>query len=734
MNGKRLLFVLLFASATFSAFAYDFSAVAPSGQTLYYQLVAGGACVTYPSNNQFDPYAGYVAPTGSLTIPSTVSYGGTTYSVTSIGSYAFYCCSGLTIVTIPNSVSSIGSGAFILVRHIEYYGIATGAPWGATSLNGVVDGDFVFSNSDRDTLNAYIGVGGAVTIPFSVTTIGNSAFYGCSGLTSITIPNSVTSIGYRAFCYCSSLTTVTIPSSVTYIGDVAFGACSGLTSIFIPDGVSSIGAGVFNGCSGLTSVTIPNSVTSIGNSAFYDCSGLTSVTIPNSVTSIGGYAFDNCSGLTSVTIPNSVTSIGWYAFYNCSRLTSVTIGNSVTSIGDYVFCDCSGLTSVTIPESVTSIGTAAFNQCSSLTSITIPNSVTSIGYWAFHLCDGLTSVTIPSSVTSISDEAFRGCSGLTEIYSESNVAPTLGTDCFADVPSTIPIFIPCGSQLSYYSRWSYFSNFIEDEGYSFSVTTTDSTQGHVAILTTPTCQAPTAVFHAVANNGHLFDHWSDGNTDNPRSLTLTSDTTIVAFFSSLVYDTVFVHDTTYVDILVHDTVTLTEYVTVHDTTYIDVHDTTYINVPYPVHDTTYIDVPYPVHDTTILVDTLTVTQYDTITNTVYDTIDNYVYDTVTLTDTLWLTQYDTLWLHDTIIIHDTVYITEEGIDGVEALNAKVYSREGRIVVEGAEGNRVTLYDVTGRVLATKQDDYSPLRFDAPASGTYLIKIGAYPARRVVVIR
>ena len=105
-----------------------------------------------------------------------------------------------------------------------------------------------------------------------------------------------------------------------------------------------------------------------------------------------------------------------------------------------------------------------------------------------------------------------------------------------------------------------------------------------------------------------------------------------------------------------------------------------------------------------------------------------------MTDTLWLTQTDTLWLHDTIIIHDTIYITQEGIDGVDALNAKVYSSQGQIVVEGADGNTVWLYDINGRVLATKQDDYTPLRFDAPVSGTYIIKIGLFPARKVVAIR
>ena len=230
---------------------------------------------------------------------------------------------------------------------------------------------------------------------------------------------------------------------------------------------------------------------------------------------------------------------------------------------------------------------------------------------------------------------------------------------------------------------------------------------------------------AIATCGFRFTHWQDGEVSNPRTITLGDDTVFTAYFE-MHSDTVFIHDTAYVD--------------VHDTTYIDVHDTTYINVP--VHDTTVVTdtvtlTEYvPVHDTTYIMqtDTMTVTQYDTVTNTVYDTIDNYIYDTLTLTDTLWLTQTDTIWLHDTIIIHDTIYITQEGIDGVDALDAKIYSNSGQIVVEGAEQNTVTLFDINGRTLATKQDYGTPLRFDVPATGTYLVKIGDHPARKVVVIR
>jgi hypothetical protein len=163
----------------------------------------------------------------------------------------------------------------------------------------------------------------SVTIPNSVTSIGSYAFYRCTGLTSVTIPNSVTSIGDGVFYDCTGLTSVTIPNSVTSIGQYAFWGCTGLTSVTIGNSVTSIGQSAFVNCTGLTNVTIPNSVTSIGQSAFGNCTGLTSVTIPNSVTSIGQYAFGSCTGLTNVTIPNSITSIGQYAFLGCTGLTEI---------------------------------------------------------------------------------------------------------------------------------------------------------------------------------------------------------------------------------------------------------------------------------------------------------------------------------------------------------------------------------------------------------------------------
>jgi hypothetical protein len=264
--------------------------------------------------------------------------------VNSIGVSAFASCTGLTGVTIPDSVTSIGDYAF-------YY---------CTGLTGV-------------------------TIGNSVTSIGSHAFYKCTGLTGVTIGNSVTSIGVEAFLYCTGLMNIDVDSANTNyssLNGVLFdksktiivqypGGRSG--SYSIPDSVTSIWTWAFGGCTGLTGVTIPDRVTSIGYAAFASCTGLTGVTIPDSVTSIGDYAFYYCIGLTGVTIGNSVTSIGDYAFHLCTSLTGVTIPVSVTSIGNWAFAVCTGLKDVNVqPATPPAAGVNIFDGDSNLVSIHVP--------------------------------------------------------------------------------------------------------------------------------------------------------------------------------------------------------------------------------------------------------------------------------------------------------------------------------------------------------------------------
>ena len=221
-------------------------------------------------------------------------------------------------------------------------------------------------------------INGAIKIPASfsfdgvkltVKGIAENSFEGCTGLTSVTIPESVTKIGNGAFYNCTGLSSVTLPASVTKIGNGAFCHCSSLKSIAIPEGVTSIGESAFCNCSSLTSIAIPEGVTSIADWAFSGCTGLTSVAFASTITSIGQFAFNSCSGLTDVAIPSTVTSISKYAFKGCTGLTDVTIPEGVTNIDRCAFIGCTGLSSVTLPSSVITIDLAAFVLCSSLTSV-----------------------------------------------------------------------------------------------------------------------------------------------------------------------------------------------------------------------------------------------------------------------------------------------------------------------------------------------------------------------------
>ena len=291
-------------------------------------------------------------------------------SVTTIGEYAFNKCESLTSVTIPNSVTTIGGCAFQDCSNLTSVTIPN-------SVKTIGEDAFAFCSNLK-----------SVTIPNSVTMIGEYAFCGCSSLKEF--KSKLASEDGRCLIVNGKLVAFapagiseyTIPNSVTTIGEGAFYECKSLTSITIPNSVTTIGECTFSKCESLTGVTIPNSVTTIGGDAFAYCSNLTSVTIPNSVTTIGYGAFEYCKSLKSVTIPNSVTEIGNFAFSFCGSLNSITIPNSVTTIGEYAFCECDSLTSVTIPNSVTTIGDEAFAYCDNLSEET-KNKIKSINPEAF---------------------------------------------------------------------------------------------------------------------------------------------------------------------------------------------------------------------------------------------------------------------------------------------------------------------------------------------------------------
>lgn len=355
----------------------------------------------------------------SVTIPD---------SITSIGESAFSDCCSLTSVTIPDSVTSIGESVF---RR-------------CSSLTSVTIPDRVRSIGSSAFAECEGLI--SVTMGNEVRRIGEGAFEDCSSLTGVYITDLVAwcnisfeigiskcsnplSYAHNLYLNNELVTDLTIPDSVTSIGDVAFSGCRALTSVTIPDGVTSIGDSAFSRCSSLTSVTIPDSVTSIGNSAFWYCSSLTGVTIPDSVTSIDINAFRYCSSLTSVTIGAGVRKMGSAPFTGCNSLTGIWVNEN-----NHEYCsDKKGVLynkakteliqvpgglsgEYNIPSSIKRIGGSAFSNCSNLTSVTIPNGVESIDRWTFWNCSSLTSITIPSSVTSIGDYAFGGCDKLTDVY------------------------------------------------------------------------------------------------------------------------------------------------------------------------------------------------------------------------------------------------------------------------------------------------------------------------------
>ena len=452
---RRVFFLFLAILANTNllyASVYDFII-----DNLYYKYNSStSVTLTYPVDEEGIRRT-YTNLNGELVIPETVVFNGTTYQVTLVDNYAF-CLTGITSLTIPNSVTMIGENSF--------------------------------SNCSKLT---------SVTIGNSMKTIGKEAFAGCTSLTTVTI-NSTNNIMDYAFMGCIKLTSLALPNNLFNISESAFKRC-GLQSVTIPDRVSNIASYAFDECADLTTISIGKSLTSIGYNVFANCnkirhliwnaknfensfygffptSIIETVTIGDEVQLIPR-SFMNGSKITSVIIPSSVTSIGANAFNNCQALESIQVASGNTVYDSREGCNAIiekasntlvvGCKTTVIPYSVTTIGESAFDSCKGLSSVNLPTSVKTIKKLAFNDCTGLTSFVLPASVFKIDQQAFRNCTGITKITSQSQRPPAAYDNTFEGINyQSCIISVPSGSLQSYWTAtgWNNFEHIIEEESSS----------------------------------------------------------------------------------------------------------------------------------------------------------------------------------------------------------------------------------------------------------------------------
>ena len=521
---KILAIFIQFCVFTTSAWAYDGSVVAPSGQTIYYNFnnTTSTITITVPGYTQY--WENYPQPTGALVIPDSITHNGINYPVTTIGYAAFRYCSGLTSVSLPSTVTLIGSDAFSNCT-------------GLTTIN----------------------------IPDSVTSIEDDAFEYCSNLQSIVIPDAVTHIGIEAFQSCSSMISATIGNGVTSIGKYTFHGCTSLTNLTLGNSIITIGTHAFSNCSSLTSVTIPDNVVTLGSSAFIHCTALTSVSLGNGIHSINGLSFAY-TGLTSVMIPNNVTSIGEKAFRDCTHLTSVIIGDGVDTIEAWAFKNCTSLISVTMGSGVNTILTYAFMDCSQISDIYMRGSIPpTLSINPFYGVPSTANLHVPCNATAAYQNAaiwnqFNIVEALPYILSAISVDTLFGTVEVTQSPTcsdSLAVVLAVPNTGYHFTHWSNGSTdnpltltvdsdtfltacFVQDtppDTLWRTVTVTANvsgaceTYGSGVYADSSIVEIGYIVPDTTTDGGHWqFLGWNDGPTETPRQILVTSDTAIVSLF------------------------------------------------------------------------------------------------------------------------------------------------------------------------------------------------------------
>lgn len=533
---------------------FDHTEVAPSGQTLYYDVLFETqqgdvhhqvAILVHPGNvSNTGSWGTHEMPTGELVIPDSVMvpYLGPV-PVRGIQSYAFMNCSGLTSVVIPNTVKVIGEEAFYM----------------CTSLTSVTMPDTLSSIQIYCNENsAYSFVANAIA-PFT--------FSGCFQLSgNITIPEGVTTISDHAFTS-TNISSITWPTTVTTIGGVAFANCSNLGSVTIPGSVTTIEGGAFLQCYKTETINVPSSVSfsdySYGwqeypaNTTFQLVKNINytgSLIDTNNTYGVGAWGARTLNGYIENGVVYRNQSKRTITACNYEQ-TSVSLPSSVDTIGFGAFLRHYDLTQVTMPEGVVEIGADAFYSCSGLTQIDIPSSVAKIDDYAFSYCSGLGEITLPAALTYLGVDAFVGCDNLDTLRMLGSVPPMYETNegWWSNIDQTtgdtlwvydttlvnVPIVVPCHAGYAYRhaAGWSTCNNIIDPCGdevvyYTVTVNSADTTMGTVS-AGGEVEDGDSFTIRAIANEGYHFTHWNDGDTNVERTVIVTSDTTFTAYFEAL---------------------------------------------------------------------------------------------------------------------------------------------------------------------------------------------------------
>lgn len=549
---KIVLYCFMMAMLAPMANATSVSLTSPSGHLLRYNILNGSAEVTYMQSVSGNTGAAYNI-SGNVVVPDSVEYDGQKIPVTKIGNKAFYRSNSIITVSLPSTITEIGAEAF----------------YRCTAITMMV-------------------------LPESVEYIGNSAFEGCTGLTTINMGLSVKTIGSRAFYLCKSLTSLTLPDSVATIGTAAFSLCVNLTTVALPAGMKTIETELFYDCTSLTGVILPDSISTIKSYAFYACTSLTSIFIPATVTSVGTDAFRGCINAASVTVDSNNTVFD--SREDCNAIIESS-SNTIIFAGRNAF----------IPEGIEIIGINSFN-----TSYIIHEASIYSTSYTNHSPLVFDTIYIPNTVSLIYANAFSQVHALH--FASANPPMLNGT------LTQLMLHVPCGASTTYINYYGTWSSYVKEYGPDITIEamSSDPERGSCTVVegdtygNLVTCDS-LATINAIANYGYVFSHWSDGSENNPYTILLSGDSTVVAYFEKKTFHvTAIAEDTNKGEVYGSGDVNYLDTVTLVATPYMGYHFVYWFSRSFHYNSYSgwyYIDIPVGYDDTLQVQITDTITYY-----------------------------------------------------------------------------------------------------------------------------